>query len=425
MWKRQKNPFDYHLYWDEWYARDLEDFVLRDRNHPSVIIWSIGNEIGEQWDTSGIRIARELASIVRKADTTRPVTSGCNFPDPANYIIRSGALDLVGYNYQQDHFADFPEKFPGMKFIASETTSALATRGYYDMPSYSIRVWPARWDLPVNGNPDYTCSAYDNCHVPWGSTHEDAWKMIKKYDFLSGMFIWTGFDYLGEPTPYWWPARSSYFGIVDLAGFPKDAFWLYKSEWTDEPVLHIFPHWNWNEGDTIDVWAYTSCDEVELFLNGQSLGVRNKKEDVFHLVWRVPWMAGELKAVGKSSGKDALEAIIKTAGEPAKIILEADRDLIKADGSDLSFITVRITDADGIVVPKANNHIRFKISGPGFIAGVDNGLQTSQEPFKADNRTAFNGLCLAVVQALEKPGNITLTASSEGLEDASITIRVK
>jgi beta-galactosidase len=425
MWKRQKNPFDYHLYWDEWHVRDLEDFVLRDRNHPSVIMWSIGNEIGEQRDTSGIRIARELASIVRRLDPTRPITSGCDFPDPANYIIKSGALDLVGYNYQQNHFAEFPEKFPGKKFIASETTSALATRGHYDMPSDSIRVWPTRWDILARANPDYTCSAYDNCHVPWGSTHEDAWKMIKKYDFLSGMFIWTGFDYLGEPTPYWWPARSSYFGIVDLAGFPKDAFWLYKSEWTDEPVLHIFPHWNWAEGDTIDVWAYTSCDEVELFLNGLSLGTRHKEEDIFHLVWRVPWEPGELKAVGKSPEKELLETIVKTAGEPSKIILTADREIINADCSDLSFITIKITDANGTIAPGADNHVKFKIEGPGILAGVDNGLQTSHESFKADNRKAFNGLCLAVVQSTDIPGNITLTASSEGLEEAKIVIRSK
>jgi len=425
MWKKQKNTFDYHLYWDEWHVRDLEDFILRDRNHPSVLIWSIGNEIGEQWDTSGIRIAIELASVVRNMDPSRPITSGCNFPDPANNIIKSGALDLVGYNYQQDHFSEFPDKFPGLKFIASETTSALATRGYYDMPSDSIRIWPTRWDIPAPANPDQTCSAYDNCHVPWGSTHEDAWKMIKKYDFLSGMYIWTGFDYLGEPTPYWWPARSSYFGIVDLAGFPKDAFYLYKSEWTEEPVLHIFPHWNWNEGDTIDVWTYTSCDKAELFLNGRSLGTRQKEEDIFHLVWRVPWEPGELKAVGKSPGKDVLEQTIKTAGEPSKIVLTADREVINADGSDLSFITVKITDANGIVVPRADNHVQFSISGSGTIAGVDNGLQTSHESFKADNRKAFNGLCLVVVQSLEKPGNINLTASSEGLEEASIEITVQ
>jgi beta-galactosidase len=249
--------------------------------------------------------------------------------------------------------------------------------------------------------------------------------MIKKYDFLSGMYIWTGFDYLGEPTPYWWPARSSYFGIVDLAGFPKDAFYLYKSEWTEEPVLHIFPHWNWNEGDTIDVWAYTSCDEAELFLNGRSLGVRQKEEDIFHLVWRVPWEPGELKAVGKTPGKEMLEETIKTAGEPSKIMLTADRDIINADGSDLSFITVKITDADGIVVPRADNHIQFKVSGPGLIAGVDNGLQTSHESFKADNRNAFNGLCLVVVQSLEKPGKITVTATSEDLEESSILIKAK
>jgi len=239
------------------------------------------------------------------------------------------------------------------------------------------------------------------------------------------MYIWTGFDYLGEPTPYPWPARSSYFGIIDLAGFPKDCYYLYQSEWTEKPVLHIFPHWNWNEGDTIDVWAYTSCDEVELFLNGRSLGVRQKAEDIFHLVWRVPWESGEVKAIGKDPGKEILEKTIKTAGEPSKIVLSADRDVIHADGSDLSFITVKITDANGIVVPNANNHVQFNIEGAGVIAGVDNGLQTSHESFKADHRNAFNGLCLVIVQSLEKPGIITLTASSEGLEGVSMDIKVR
>src|SRR5208337_4025264 len=209
MWRKPKTPFDYHLDWDQWHKQDLTDMVLRDRNHPCIFIWSIGNEIIEQWDTSGITIARELSGIVKHLDPSRPVTSACNDPFPANNIIKSGALDLIGYNYHQEIFKDFLHMFPGQKFIATETTSALATRGCYDMPSDSIRRWPKRWDLPfATGNPDYTCSSYDNCSAPWGSTHEETWKVIKKYSFLSGMFIWTGFDYLGEPTPYTWPAKS-------------------------------------------------------------------------------------------------------------------------------------------------------------------------------------------------------------------------
>jgi beta-galactosidase len=425
MWKKRKNPYDYHLYWDQWHKRDLEDLVMRDRNHPSVFIWSIGNEILEQWDSTGTEMARELAALIKNIDPTRPVTSACNDPNPLNYIIRSGALDLIGYNYHHLEFPDFPEKFPGQKFIASETNSALATRGHYDMPSDSIRVWPVRWDIPVKGNPDFTCSAYDNCRAGWGSTHEATWKVVKKYKFLSGMYIWTGFDYLGEPTPYSWPARSSYFGVIDLAGFPKDAYYMYRSEWTDNPVLHVFPHWNWEKGDIIDVWVYTNCREVELFLNDKSLGAKKKMPEDLRLIWKVHYAPGIIKAVGKTKNNETIIKEVKTAGDPAKIILSADRNIISADGRDLSFVTVKIVDKEGTLVPHAGNLVQFEISGEGFIAGVDNGQQTSHEPFRADYRKAFNGMCLAVIQSNEKAGKIILTAKSEGLEQASVVIETR
>jgi beta-galactosidase len=294
------------------------------------------------------------------------------------------------------------------------------------MPSDSIRRWPERWDKPFDkGNPDNTCSSYDNCSAPWGSTHEETWKVVKKYDFLSGMYVWTGFDYLGEPTPYGWPSRSSYFGIVDLAGFPKDAYYMYQREWTDKPVLHVFPHWNWNEGDMIEVWAYTNCEEVELFLNDQSLGTKKKIGDDLHVQWRLPFAPGTLKAIGRTAGKEILTREIKTAGAPAKIVLEADRNVIAADGLDLSFVTVKVLDEEGTLAPRADNLINFEITGEGRIAGVDNGLQTSAEPFQANYRKAFNGLCLAVIQSAEKPGRITLKATSEGLQEAAIVIDAK
>jgi beta-galactosidase len=429
MWKKKKTEYDYAMNWDEWHRRDLEDMVRRDRNHPSVFIWSIGNEVIEQWDkndSSGTVIAKELASIIKTLDPTRPITSACNDQNPLNPVIKSGALDLIGYNYAQNTFADFPKAYPGKKFIATETTSALATRGHYDMPSDSIRRWPERWDKPFDkGNTDNTCSSYDNCSAPWGSTHEETWKIVKKYDFLSGMYIWTGFDYLGEPTPYDWPSRSSYFGIVDLAGFPKDAYYMYESEWTDKPVLHVFPHWNWEVGQTVDVWAYTNCDEVELFLNGQSLGTKRKAVDDLHLMWRLPFSPGTLRAVGRKGGKEILVQEIKTAGTPAKLSLEADRSTIDEDGRDLSFITVRVLDEAGTMVPYADNAIHFKLSGEGKIAGVDNGLQTSLEPFQAKERKAFNGMCLVVVRSNEKPGQIKLEAESDGLVGSSIMIHAK
>jgi beta-galactosidase len=426
MWKMKKTTYDYSLYYDEWHERDLRDFLLRDRNHPSIFIWSIGNEILEQWHESGIEMAQELAGIVRDLDPTRPISSGCNDPEPHNYIIRSGALDIIGYNYKHEKFELFPKKFPDQLFIASETGSAIATRGEYDMPSEVIRRWPVRdsYDGP-KPNEDYTCSAYDNCSVPWGSTHEETWAVMKKHDYLSGMFYWTGFDYLGEPTPYWWPARSSYFGIVDLAGFPKDAYWFYQSEWTDKPVLHLFPHWNWQEGDSVDVWVYTNYNEVELSLNGKSLGVKKKGKNDLHLSWRINWLPGTVKAVTKNGDGKIFVREVKTAGEPASLQLSADRMQIHADGCDLSFITIDVLDNKGTHVPHADNLIEFQIEGPGEIAGVDNGNPISHEPFRADYRKVFNGKCLLVVQATEKPGMIIVNATSDGLRSASLKINTK
>jgi len=428
IWKVAKTDYDYHLDFDEWHRRDIEAMVLRDRNHPSVFIWSIGNEVMEQWerDGSGETIATELAGIVRSLDDTRPVTAACNDPAPHNPVIASGALDLIGFNYRDTLWTRFPQTFPEGKFIGTETTSALATRGSYDMPSDIIRRWPARWDQPFrDGNPDLTCSAYDNCSAPWGTTHRDSWRLIRDNAFLTGMYIWTGFDYLGEPTPYWWPARSSYFGIIDLAGFPKDVYWFYQSEWTNKDVLHIFPHWNWNPGQTVDVWAFTNCDEVELFLNGKSLGRQSKSRDDFNLVWKVQFEEGILLGVGYRNGSEVMRSEVRTAGEPAVLKLSPDRAEIKADGSDLSFITVAVTDKDNNTVPHAGNMVRFSVEGPGTIAGVDNGSQTSMEPFKADFRKAYNGRCLVVVRAGKGKGEIKVTASSEGLPDATVILKLK
>lgn len=447
MWKIEKTPFDYHLDWDEWHVRDLSDMVLRDRNHPSVILWSIGNEIQEQYYPQGSDMAKELSGIVKSLDSTRPVISACNNPVPENSLLKSGSLDLIGFNYREKTWVDFHKNFPGKVFIATETTSALASRGHYDMPADEIRVWPFTFEQMMEavkkqdfsifnseanpfkgGNPDNTCSSYDNCHVPWGSTHEESWRLIKKYDFLSGLFIWTGFDYIGEPTPYNWPSRSSYFGIIDLAGFPKDAFYLYQSEWTDKPVLHILPHWNWEgrEGQNIDVWVYTNCREVELFLNDKSLGKKSKASpDELHLAWSVPFEAGTLKAVGKFDGKPDMITEVKTADSPAKIMLKADRDTINAAGRDLSFVTVSITDKDGNLVPDADNLVNFNVTGPGSILAVDNGSQTSMESFQAPYRKAFNGLCLAVIKADKNKGEIKFEAKADGLQAVLLTITVK
>ena len=308
--------------------------MLRDRNHPCVFIWSVGNEIGEQGgnaakgDTSGRVIARELVSIVKALDTSREIVTANNNTGPQNNIVLSGAFDMVGFNYNHRAWEKFHEIWPGKKMIVTESTSALETRGHYDLlPFDSIRRWPKRWDIPFeNPNGGYTVSAYDNVSAPWGSTHEESIKALLKSDHVSGMYIWTGFDYLGEPTPYSWPARSSYFGIIDLAGFPKDVYYLYQSVFTKKPVLHIYPHWNWKQGDTVDVVGYyNNADEVELYLNGKSLGIKSKSGDDLHVLWHVPFEPGTLKAISRKNGKVVLTCEVRTAGKASKIILKADR----------------------------------------------------------------------------------------------------
>jgi len=428
MWAKKKNKYDYARDWKDWYKTDLEDQIKCDRNHPCVFIWSIGNEIREQFDTSGIRIAKELVGIAKGLDPTRPVTSALSENRPEkNFIYQSHALDLVGLNYHIESYADFPKNYPGEKFIATETMSALETRGHYDPVSDTTLKWPHNSKSKfTDGNADLTVSAYDNVAAYWGSTHEETWKIIKKYPYLSGMFVWTGFDYLGEPTPYPWPARSSYFGIIDLAGFPKDVYYMYQSEWTDKPVLHILPHWNWQPGMVVDVWAYYSkADEVELFINGKSLGIKRKQGDDLHVAWKVPYEPGTLQAISRLNGKTVLIQEVKTAGAPAKIELIPDRPTLVADGKDLSYITVRIVDAQGNLVPDANNLINFSITGSGSLAGADNGSQTSLESFKADHHKAFNGLCMAIVQSTAKTGPIIIKASSPGLKTQSIVIHAK
>jgi len=441
MWKQSKTPYDYSNYWDQWHVKDLEAQLFRDRNHPSVFIWSIGNEIPEQWNESGAKTGKELAAIVHRLDPTRPTTAAMNPPivtngdvttqfDKAaqpNALAASGALDIIGYNYAHQTYTQHQKNFPGKPFIATETTSALATRGYYDAKSDTLKMWPKRWDIPFHdGNPGNTVSAYDQVQAPWGSTHEATWKVIKKHDYLSGMYVWTGFDYIGEPTPYEWPSISSYFGIADLAGFPKDVYYMYQSEWTDKPVLHIFPHWNWKAGQDVDVWAYyNNADEVELYLNGKSLGKKSKQGDDLHIMWRVPFQPGMLKAVSRKNGKAVLEREIKTAGAPDALSATADRPVITADGYDLCYVTINITDAKGIFAATANNEITFSLKGNGRIVGVCSGDPVSHESYKGSRHTALNGKCLVIVQAGDKAGTLELTASAAGLKETTVTITTK
>ncbi|MDO7170869.1 sugar-binding domain-containing protein [Mariniflexile sp. AS56] len=416
VWKKKKVAHDYSMHWDKWHKKDLEDLVKRDRNHPSVIMWSIGNEIREQSDKSGIAITKELVDIVKSLDSIRPVTCALTVNQPdKNFIYQAGTLDLLGFNYKHNALEEYPERFKGAKIIASESMSALATRGHYTMPSDSIQRWSRVQEVDFEGSQGLTVSAFDQVSTPWGSTHEETWKIIKKLDFVSGLFVWTGFDYLGEPTPYPYPARSSYFGIVDLAGFPKDVYYMYQSEWTKKTVLHVFPHWNWEEGQEVDVWAYyNNADEVELFLNGESLGSKSKQGDDLHLCWQVNFQPGTLKAISRKNGKVVLEKEIHTAGEVAKIELLADKEQVKRDRYDLVYVTVSMLDSENNFVPKADNLIHFEVEGGGKIVGVDNGYQANLTSFKAKKIKAFNGKCLVIIQSNGKNDDIKLTASIDG-----------
>ena len=454
MWRRRKTKNDYARFFDQWAERDLTDLVLRDRNHPSILMWSIGNEVLEQWssadadtlsaeqanlilnaghDASTLShgtemsvnslLCKNLCEIIRRLDNTRPITAGCNEPDPKNHLFKSGALDIIGFNYHHQWVKDVPKNFPGKPFIFSESVSALQTRGFYMMPSDSVYKAPIEWWLPYQ-DPSFQCSAYDNMHASWSSTHEETWDMVKHNDFVGGQFIWTGFDYIGEPTPYGFPARSSYFGIVDLAGFPKDSYYMYQSEWTDKQVLHLFPHWNWLDGQHIDLWCYyNNADEVELFINGRSQGVKAKKDDhEYHLMWRVKFEPGEVKAVARKNGKVVAEKTIRTSGAPAQLRMTSDRIRFgnNPNGDNLAFITVEVIDKDGNLCPRADDQVFFEVEG-GRIVGVDNGNPISMERFKDTKRKAFNGKCLVVVAT--DGGDVTVRAKGYQLGGSEVMVK--
>ena len=454
MWRRRKTKNDYARFFDQWAERDLADLVLRDRNHPSILMWSIGNEVLEQWssadadtlsaeqanlilnaghDASTLShgtemsvnslLCKKLCEIIRRLDNTRPITAGCNEPDPKNHLFKSGALDIIGFNYHHQWVKDVPKNFPGKPFIFSESVSALQTRGFYMMPSDSVYKAPIEWWLPYQ-DPSFQCSAYDNMHASWSSTHEETWDVVKHNDFVGGQFIWTGFDYIGEPTPYGFPARSSYFGIVDLAGFPKDSYYMYQSEWTDKQVLHLFPHWNWLDGQHIDLWCYyNNADEVELFINGRSQGVKAKKDDhEYHLMWRVKFEPGEVKAVARKNGKVVAEKTIRTSGAPAQLRMTSDRIRFgnNPNGDNLAFITVEVIDKDGNLCPRADDQVFFEVEG-GRIVGVDNGNPISMERFKDTKRKAFNGKCLVVVAT--DGGDVTVRAKGYQLGGSEVMVK--
>ncbi|HLM55212.1 MAG TPA: beta-galactosidase GalB [Pyrinomonadaceae bacterium] len=446
-WRRSKKKNDYHLLFDDWHEKDLRALVRRDRNHPSVILWSTGNEIPEQGSAEGHKLSQRLTDIVREEDPTRPVTAGANHVN-AGYNGFQKTVDVFGYNYKPGEYGKFREKNPAVPLYGSETSSTVSSRGEYFFPVEEDK---------DKGKADFQVSSYDLYAPRWATTPDAEFRGQDLHPHVAGEFVWTGFDYLGEPTPYnadlsnllnftnpseqaraerelkelgriRVPSRSSYFGIVDLAGFPKDRFYIYQARWRPElPMAHLLPHWTWpgREGQTTPVHVYTSGDEAELFLNGRSLGRKRKGPHEYRLRWdEVKYEPGELRAVAYKGGRRWAEDIVKTAGAAAKLTLKADRASVRADGEDLSFVTVSVTDAGGLVVPRAKNRVRLELSGPGEILATDNGDATSFEPFQSKERNAYNGLCLVVIRTRPNtPGRITLRARSEGLKESAIVIR--
>ncbi len=450
VWLIPKVENGYNKYFEEWHERDLRDMIRRDRNHPSVIMWSIGNEILEQGAEDGWEIAERLTAICHEEDPARPVTAGFNNPGGAISNGLADKIDIVGYNYWPSRYEQNLREHPGWIILGSETSSTVSSRGVYHLPIEKYAKHPS---LQV--------TSYDIIGPSWSYPPDVEFHVQDELPQVLGEFVWTGFDYLGEPTPYGrqrdpkgyrnldWPSRSSYFGIVDLCGFPKDRYYLYQSAWSDEPMVHILPHWNWEgkEGQEIPVFCYTNCDEAELFLNGESLGRKRRGaepvplplgdgdffggefrdgsqfQSKYRLMWKVPYAAGTLKAVAYKDGKPVCEKSQNTAGPPARITLSPDRDHIFADGEDLSFVTVRVEDDNGNLCPEAENLVRFTVTGYGEIAAVGNGNAATVEPFQADYRKAFNGLCMLIVRSKEdQNGGIHIRAESEGLRVAEITV---
>jgi len=384
---------------------DLEKMIRRDRNHPSVILWSLGNEEPQQATERGVRIVGTMKRLTRRLDPTRPVTAAMNGGWGQGI---TAIVDVQGFNYTDGPGIDeFHRKFPKQPTIGSEVRGAAATRGIY-----------------ANDKDQGYVSSYDETFDPVAPTAEGWWRIYAERRFLAGAFIWTGLDYRGEPWPNQWPCINSHSEIMDVCGFPKDNYYYYQAWWTEKPVLHLFPHWNWpgREGQEIDVRCYTNLDKVELFLNGASLGVQEVRKNS-HVAWKVPYASGTLEARGYKGGQQVLLAKRETTGGPARIALLSDRQEILANGEDVAVVEVQVLDQDGRLVPVADNESAFQLSGEGKIIGVGNGDPSSHEPDKAHRRRAFNGLCVAIVQSTKNQGEIRLQAVSPGLEPATLVIR--
>ena len=413
MWIYPKCKNGYAKDFKQWADKDIENLVLNHRNHPSIVMWSIGNEIPEQWSTEGRDIAKHLQDICHRLDPTRPVTQGM---DRAEEALKSGfaqVMDVPGFNYRVYKYDNNIRQLPQGFLLGSETASTVSSRGVYKFP-----VEPSDSKTYDDGQ----CSSYDVEYCPWSNLPDDDWQMQDDRDYTIGEFVWTGYDYLGEPTPYdeYWPSRSSYFGICDLAGLPKDRYWLYRSRWRkDSPTLHLLPHWTFpgREGETTPVYCYTSYPSAELFVNGKSQGRITKNPssrlDRYRLRWNnVKYEPGEIKVVAYDyDGSPRGEQTVRTAGEPTAIVAAADRNTIAADGDDLAFIEVSLADADGNFCPTADDNLTFDVEGAATFRAACNGDATSLQPFTSPEMKLFSGRLVVVVQSNARKGDIRLTVS--------------
>ena len=426
MWIYPKCKNGYALNFKEWADKDIENLVLNHRNHPSIVMWSIGNEIPEQWSEEGRRISEHLQNLCHKFDPTRPVTQGM---DRAEEALKSGfaqVMDVPGFNYRVHKYDKNIRQLPKGFLLGSETASTVSSRGVYKFPveASSSKTYA-----------DGQCSSYDVEYCPWSNLPDDDWCMQDDRDYTIGEFVWTGYDYLGEPSPYdeYWPSRSSYFGICDLAGLPKDRYWLYRSHWrTDDATLHVLPHWTFPErvGETTPVYCYTSWPSAELFVNGKSQGriVKNPgtRLDRYRLRWNnVKYEPGEIKVVAYDyDGTPRGEQVVRTAGAPARIVLKADRNRISSKGEDLSFVTVSVVDKNGTPCPTATNKMKFEVSGAGKYRAACNGDATSLVAFNSTEMPLFSGELVVVVEGLKR-GTAMLSVSADGLPTAKLPIEVE
>jgi beta-galactosidase len=424
-WAKPKVKNGYNRFFEDYAEKDIINLVHATRNHPSIVMWSSGNEVPDQWGEEGVKRAKWLQDIFHREDPTRPVTVGM---DQVKATMASGfgaLMDIPGLNYRTHLYEEAYKTFPQGFILGSETASTVSSRGIYKFPV--VKGIEKQY-------PDFQSSSYDLEYCSWSNLPEDDFVLQDDKPWVIGEFVWTGFDYLGEPTPYddKWPSRSSYFGINDLAGLPKDRFYLYRSRWnTKQETLHILPHWNWEgrEGQVTPVFVYTNYDSAELFINGKSQGIQKKHSATPQNRYRLMWMdvkyePGTVKVVayGKD-GKPAAEREVKTAGKPYKIILEPDRNEITADGKDLSYVTVSVVDKNGIPCPTATNQLVFSVKGKGTYRAASNGDPTSLEQFHLPTMKLFSGKLVVLVQSTEQAGNMELTVKGKGLQEGKITLK--